>query len=277
MGMQSDYQRIAAAIRFLDEQAAEHPRLSDVAAEVGLSEFHFQRLFQRWAGISPKRFLQYAASGRAIELLRRRASTLDASLEAGLSGPGRLHDLTLQVIAMTPGEIQNQGAGLEIEYAFFETRFGTALMASTPRGLCHLSFTEHKREALKDLAASWPAARLVEKEQSLQKQFDLIFSERGRGRLSLCVRGTNFQVRVWEALLKIPEGRLTTYGELAREIGAPQASRAVGSAVGDNPIAYLIPCHRVIRSTGAFGQYRWGEERKRAMIAYESLRKDSVR
>jgi AraC family transcriptional regulator of adaptative response/methylated-DNA-[protein]-cysteine methyltransferase len=272
MSMKADYERIALAIRYLDAEALEQPRLSDVAAEVGLSEFHFQKLFQRWAGVSPKRFLQHGASVRAIELLRRKSSTLDASLQAGLSGPGRLHDLTLQMIAMTPGEIQKLGQGLRIEYGFEATPFGEALIASTHRGLCHLSFSESREEGLRDLARQWPAATLVPAE-TLRKVSAAIFDPLSSGgSLALCVRGTNFQVRVWEALLKIPEGRLTTYGDLARSIGSPGASRAVGSAVGDNPIAYLIPCHRVIRSTGAFGQYRWGAERKRAMIAYEALR-----
>lgn len=274
MSMQADYERIALAIRYLDRESSEQPRLSDVAAEVGLSEFHFQKLFQRWAGVSPKRFLQHGASVRAIELLRRKATTLDASLDAGLSGPGRLHDLTLQMVAMTPGEIQKLGQGLQIEYGFFHTPFGEALIGSTHRGICHISFQESRQEALRDLAAGWPEARLVESTEKLQPVSAAVFDPLSSGgALALCVRGTNFQVRVWEALLKIPEGALTTYGELARGIGSPGASRAVGTAVGDNPIAYLIPCHRVIRSTGAFGQYRWGESRKRVMLAYEALRR----
>lgn len=273
MSMQADYERITTAIRFLDEQSAELPRLSEVAEEVGLSEFHFQKVFQRWAGISPKRFLQHAASGRAIELLRRKSSALDTSLSAGLSGPGRLHDLTLQIVAMTPGEVQRLGHGLRIAYSFSDTPFGLALIGLTDRGICHLSFAASKDEGLRELKEEWPHSSLSRDPGRVQKIADAVFKPLSRRvPLALCLKGTNFQVRVWEALLKIPEGRLSTYGSLAKTLGSPGASRAVGSAVGDNPIAYLIPCHRVIRATGAFGQYRWGEERKRAMIAYESLR-----
>lgn len=271
--MQTDYERITTAIRFLDQQADELPRLSEVAEEVGLSEFHFQKVFQRWAGISPKRFLQHAASGRAIELLRRKSSTLETALSAGLSGPGRLHDLTLQILAMTPGEIQKLGHGLRISYAFCDTPFGMSLIGLTDRGICHLSFVDSREEGLRDLKERWPHSLLHADAARVQQTADAVFKPMSRrAPLALCIKGTNFQLRVWEALLKIPEGRLSTYGALARELGSPGASRAIGTAVGDNPIAYLIPCHRVIRATGAFGQYRWGEERKRAMIAYECLR-----
>ena len=269
-----DYALVAQAIRYIENQRRDQPELAAVADHVGLSEFHFQRLFSRWAGVSPKRFLQALTVEEARSALARSASVLDAAYAAGLSGPGRLHDLFVQCQAATPGEVKSGGAGLTIRYGMAPTPFGDALIGVTDRGICALSFvTEGETErAQNELAARWPGARLVEDRDESAAIAQRIFENtRPAEPLHLYIKGTNFQMQVWQALLRLPTGTLTTYGHLAQAIGRPGAARAVGSAVGSNAIAWLIPCHRVIRQTGAVEGYRWGSERKRAMLGWEAV------
>lgn len=269
-----DYARIERALRFLNLNYLHRPTLDEIAAHVHLSPFHFERLFQRWAGTSPKRFLQFLTKEHAKTLLRDSRSLLDAACGSGLSGAGRLHDLFVTCEAVTPGEYKLHGKGLTIEYGFHPTPFGEGLLARTDRGICALRFLSpaSRSPALRELRDEWPAAKFVENGRDTRGICRRIFGGAGtaaRRPFHLHLRGTNFQLKVWQALLMIPPGRLTNYGELAARIGAPRASRAVGSAIARNPIAYLIPCHRVIRSLGVIGDYRWGHERKQAMIARE--------
>ncbi len=271
----SDYHRIAEAIRFIESRVEEQPSLSDVANHLGLSPFHFQRLFRRWAGITPKDFLQFLTLANAKRQLAASTSLLETSLAVGLSGPGRLHDLFLSIEAVTPGEFKRGGAGLEIAWAVHPTPLGDALVATTPRGLCGLSFVEARDSAREELQARWPAARLRE-DANLTAATANEVARRMRGLthkpLRLVLKGTPFQIQVWTALLSIPEGQVTSYRGLALRAGAPSAARAVGTALGANPIGYLIPCHRVIRETGAIGDYHWGVQRKAIVLALESAR-----
>ncbi len=270
-----DYRRIAQAIAYLEEHALEQPSLDEVAEQMGLSPYHFQRLFKTWAGVSPKRFLQYLTVERAKKLLRQSASVLDAALDVGLSGPGRLHDLFVNVEAMTPGEFKNQGKDLQLSYGFHATPFGECLLAVTSRGICSLSFIdpENHAEPLKYLLNAWQDASIEENPETGKSTINQIFGQSGdrcQAPINLLLRGTNFQLKVWEALLRIPEGAVVSYGNLAASIGHPGAHRAVGTAVGKNPVAYLIPCHRVLRANGEIGGYRWGTTRKRAILAREA-------
>ena len=276
---QRDYRRIEAAIAHI---AAHHPdalSLDEIAAAANLSPFHFQRLFTRWAGVSPKQFARYLSLGQARAALRGgRASCLDAAFDAGLSGPGRLHDMFVTIEAMTPGEFRRGGAGLEIGYGFAPSLFGEILVAATSRGICHLGFVDDRMVALDRLRAAVPAARLSAtgagpQANALQAALNRDWTTLAKLRLHL--HGTPFQMKVWEALLRIPAGRLASYGDVAAVVGAPDASRAVGTAVGANPVAWLIPCHRVIRQSGAFGGYRWGTPRKQAMIGWEAAQHDA--
>src|SRR5258708_15200086 len=276
-----DYSRIERAIRFLEANFRAQPSLNEAAKSVGLSEYHFQRLFRSWAGISPKRFLQFLTAGHAKELLAQSRSVLDTAYESGLSGPGRLHDLFVNVEAMTPGEFKSKGAGLEISYGFHSTPFGPCLLAITDRGICGLSFlsAEDGRRALEVLKRKWPGATFSEDPDRTVPLIDQIFphtKRKGRRTLNLFLRGTNFQIKVWEGLLRIPTGSVVCYEDIARHLKEPRATRAVGSAVGQNPVAFIIPCHRVIRKTGAIGGYRWGADRKKAMLAWEAGRKDKL-
>lgn len=273
----SDFSRIAQAIQFLCAQAQDQPSLAAVAAQAGLSEFHFQRLFLKWAGISPKRFLQYLTLQEAKGLLLESRSVLEASLAVGLSSPSRLHDLFLSVEHMTPGQFKAQAKGLTLQWSVAATPFGRALLAILEGRLCALSFLEGEdpAAALAELQGRWPRARFQEDPAALQPFCaaleDRLLGQPGRS-LALALKGTAFQLQVWEALLKIPEGRVLAYGDLARSLGAPGASRAVGTAIAQNPIALLIPCHRVIQATGALGAYHWGADRKRAILALERAR-----
>jgi len=275
-GHMNDYERIAQVIRYLDDRHVEQPALATLAARTGLSRFHFHRLFSTWAGITPKGFLQCLTLSRAKDLLRDGESVLDVALESGLSGPGRLHDLCVNLEAASPGELKSGGAGWTISAGFAETPFGKCLVAEGPRGICHLSFVESESEkaAFAALQGDWPQARLQRDDAAAERLTARIFARpdgaRSQPVLRAFVRGTPFQVRVWRALLRIQPGRLTSYGRLANAIAQPAAARAVGTAVGQNPLAYLIPCHRVIRETGVMGNYRWGAIRKRAMMAWES-------
>ena len=273
----TDYARIEKAIRFLDRERAAAPALADVAAHVGLSETHFQKLFTRWAGISPKRFLQHRTAEVVKRLLREERAMLDVTYEAGLSGPGRLHDLIVNAEAVTPGEYQRKGEGLTIRYGFHPTPFGECVIAVTPRGICHLAFVHpvSRHEALDRVQRDWPEAKLVPDQAGTRLAAAQAFPPPGVARqpgLALHVRGTNFQLKVWRALLEVPVGDVTTYGAIAGAIGDAKASRAVGTAIGSNPVSYLIPCHRVIRASGEMGNYAWGVDRKRAMLALETSR-----
>ena len=275
-----DYARIERAIRYLDLHRQTQPALGDVARHVGLGESHFQRMFTRWAGISPKRFLQHQTAQVVKQLLRDRHSVLDAAYEAGLSGPSRLHDLIVNSEAVTPGEYRRAGEGLTIRFGFHPTPFGEALIAVTPKGICYLAFVHpvSRREALDRLRREWQAAELVPDQHATRATAARAFPAPGSTAtpgLSLHVKGTNFQLKVWDALLKVPDGAVTTYGDIAAAIGDPKASRAVGTAVGSNPVSYIIPCHRVIRSTGELGGYAWGPDRKRVMLALETTRAET--
>ena len=272
-----DYARIERALRFLNAHYLRRPTLDEIAAHIHLSPFHFERLFQRWAGTSPKRFLQHLTKEHAKAILQDSTSLLDAAYESGLSGTGRLHDLFVSCEAVTPGEYKLRGEGVTIEYGFHPTPFGECLLATTGRGICALRFLSapSRPTALRGLRDEWPAAEFVENDSETGEICGRIFSGAAKDAgapFHLYLRGTNFQLKVWQALLTIPCGRLANYGDLAAKIGAPRGSRAVGSAVGRNPVAYLIPCHRVIRSLGVIGDYRWGRERKQAIVGWERSR-----
>ena len=274
-----DYERIARAIEYLGRRADDQPDLADLARQAHLSEHHFQRLFTRWAGVSPKRFLQYLTVEHAKARLEASRSVLDVAGEVGLSSPGRLHDLFVGLEAMSPGEYKAGGAGLEIRYGIHETRFGPALVAVTGRGICGLHFLRDKSDGVSLLREDWPRAALREDAAATAPVAQRAFAPLHGGAnqpLALLVKGTNFQVRVWRALLALPEGAVTTYGQLARRIGEPRSARAVGGAVGANPIAWLIPCHRVIRESGELSHYRWGNTRKAALLAWEAARSSRV-
>lgn len=271
----NDYERIASVIRFLDENYTAQPDLAELAQRAGLSTFHFHRLFTAWAAVTPKDFVQCLTLESVRSVLKAGESVLSAAIEAGLSGPGRLHDLCVTLEAATPGEIKSGGAGLRVVYGFAATPFGRALIAESPRGICHLAFVANGGDAaaIAELAAAWPAAKMARDDKHVAALASSIFvREPGGARppLRAFVRGSQFQLRVWNALLRVPPGSLVTYGRLASAIGQPSASRAVGSAVGANPVAFLIPCHRVIRETGVLGNYRWDPIRKRAMIGWET-------
>jgi AraC family transcriptional regulator of adaptative response/methylated-DNA-[protein]-cysteine methyltransferase len=283
-----DYRRVEKAIRFIGERFRDQPTLDDVAGHLGMSSYHVQRLFKRWAGVSPKRFLQYVTIGHAKHLLRGADTVLEASYGSGLSGPSRLHDLFVTVEAVTPGEYRAGGEGVELRWGVHPTPFGPALFAETDRGVTSLAFVppEGPAAALGALHADWPRAALRHAPEATGRSAQRIFGPRGSPavrasdphgedggqRLRLHVRGTNLQVRVWEALLRIPPAAVTTYEALARAIEKPGAARAVGTAVARNPVAVIIPCHRVIRKNGDFGDYRWGSARKRALLGWESAR-----
>lgn len=276
--MTGDYQRIEQTIRYLSENFRQQPGLAQIAAQVGLSEFHFQRLFRRWAGVSPKRFLQFLTAEYARGVLQASGSVLEAAWESGLSGGGRLHDLTVALHAATPGEIKSHGAGLTIRYGFHPTPFGEALIAATNRGICALAFVQGSREeALESVRTPWKNAAFVLDQTGTAVLAERIFSsgkQHNGAPPALHIQGTNFQIKVWQALLCLPPGSAATYGDIAAAIGAPGAARAVGSAVGQNPVAWLIPCHRVIRKTGILGEYRWGAVRKKAMLGWEAAHEE---
>lgn len=268
---QHQYAAVARAIAFIRANAARQPSLAEIAGAAQLSEFHLQRLFSAWAGLSPKRFLQYLTKEHARQALRASAGVLDAALGAGLSGPGRLHDLMVSCEALTPGEIQALGASVELRHGFASTPCGEALFGWTGRGICHLAFCDDDQtEKLAGLLCDWPAARLVRDDSGAEELATRVFPATPMpGKLHLLLRGTNFQIKVWEALLAIPPASLVSYRQLAAHAGNPRAQRAVGSALAANVIAYLIPCHRVIRESGESGSYRWGDERKLALHAWE--------
>jgi AraC family transcriptional regulator of adaptative response/methylated-DNA-[protein]-cysteine methyltransferase len=267
-----DYRLIEQAIRYIESNATRQPELEEVAAAVGMSEFHFQRTFTRWAGISPKRFLQFLTKEHAKGLLAQSENLLDTTHQVGLSSLGRLHDLFVTTEAVTPGEYKTRGAGVTIRYGIHPTPFGKCLIATTERGICHLGFVQTSEgDAVDNLVAAWKEAKMIEDGKATAPLVAPIFDLKWRGNeaLRLHLRGTNFQIKVWEALLQIPQGTVTTYERIATRIGQPSALRAVGSAVGHNPIAVLIPCHRVLRKDGDFGNYRYGSARKKALLFSE--------
>ncbi|MGL4632233.1 MAG: methylated-DNA--[protein]-cysteine S-methyltransferase [Leadbetterella sp.] len=267
-----NYIRIAEAIEYIKTNFKEQPTLDEIASRVHLSPFHFQRLFIEWAGTSPKKFLQYTTVEYAKTLLKETQATLfETAYEAGLSGTGRLHDLFINIEGMTPAEYKNGGKNLAINYSFASSPFGNILIASTEKGICFMAFIDDKHTAFEDLHSHFPNAQFRQILDSTQQNALYIFTHDWTklSKIKLHLKGTDFQLKVWQTLLRIPLGQLTTYGSIASEIENPNASRAVGTAIGNNPVAFLIPCHRVIQSTGVFGGYMWGNTRKTAIIGWE--------
>ena len=270
------YSKVAEAINYINTNFKDQPTLDEVAGHVHLSPYHFQRLFREWAGTTPKKFLQYITSRYTKRLLRaaEERTLFDAAHQAGLSGTSRLHDLFISIEGMTPAEYKNGGRNLEIQFDFRESPFGKLMIASTQKGICRMTFAEDEEEALNSLMEEFPNADFHRETNTHGIGALTIFRDdwSDLSRIKLHLKGSEFQLKVWEMLLKIPVGDLSTYGSIADKMGSPKASRAVGSAVGKNPVAYLIPCHRVIRSTGEIGNYMWGETRKTAMIGWEGVK-----
>jgi len=272
---QIDYNRIAKAIEYIQSNFKLQPSLEEVAEKVHLSPTHFQKIFTDWAGTSPKKFLQFISIEHAKSLLKEeKLSVFDAAYETGLSSTSRLHDLFVKIEGMSPAEFKNGGKSLIINHSFSESPFGNILVASTEKGICHLAFENNQEMALGNLKAQFPNASFYEKQDQFQKDALSIFGKDWNklNTVKLHLKGTDFQLKVWESLLTIPMGKLSTYGNLAGKIGNPKASRAVGTAIGSNPVAFLIPCHRVIQSSGNMGGYRWGKDRKQLIIGWESSR-----
>lgn len=268
-----DYARVAQAIEYIRENFRSQPELEDIAQTVCLSPAHFQRLFTEWSGVSPKKFLQYISIEHAKKILKE-GTLSDTAYETGLSGTSRLHDLFIHIEGMTPGEYKNGGENLSIHYSFMESPFGDILVASTTKGICHMAFADDKSTALDVLQSKFPYAGYRQVVDEIQQNALFIFTQDWNklGEIKLHLKGTDFQLKVWKTLLDIPMGQLRTYNDIAFQVDKPRASRAVGTAIGDNPVAYLIPCHRVIRSSGELGGYRWGLTRKTAMIGWEAAK-----
>jgi AraC family transcriptional regulator of adaptative response/methylated-DNA-[protein]-cysteine methyltransferase len=270
-----NYNRIAEAIEYIKTNFKEQPNLDEVAQKVNLSPFHFQRLFSEWAGTSPKKFLQYTTVEYAKTLLKENQATLfDTAYETGLSGTGRLHDLFINIEGMTPAEYKNGGKNLTINYSFAQSPFGNIIVASTEKGICFMAFSDNEAVAFSTLQSHFPNANFNQRIDVIQQNALYIFTHDWTKlhHIKLHLKGTDFQLKVWETLLKIPSGQLTTYGTIAHKIEKPNASRAVGTAIGSNPVAFLIPCHRVIQSTGTLGGYMWGNTRKTAIIGWEAAK-----
>lgn len=274
-----DYVRVEQAILFLEQNFRRQPTLKEIAHNIGLSEHHFQRLFSRWAEISPKRFLQFLTLEHAEKLLTESSNLLDVTYETGLSSPGRLHDLFVTCEAVTPGEYKKQADGLTIIYGFHPSPFGECLLAMTERGVCGLEFVPEGEQTavLEDLKQNWARATFIEDPDRTQPFAELIFDPvKEKQALPVVLKGTNFQIKVWQALLKIPAGAVVSYNDIAALIGQPKAARAVGNAVARNPIGFVIPCHRVIRKVGHVGDYHWGAVRKRVILAWESAQVETA-
>jgi AraC family transcriptional regulator, regulatory protein of adaptative response / methylated-DNA-[protein]-cysteine methyltransferase len=270
-----NFHRIAEAIDYIQTNFKAQPSLNEVAAKIHVSPFHFQKLFTDWAGVSPKKFLQYISVQHAKNILQDKTATLfDAAFETGLSGTGRLHDLFIKIEGMTPGEFKNGGESLSINYSYAESPFGNIIVASTTKGICYMAFADEQQKALNDLQQHFPNATFKQMLDVIQQHALYIFTHDWSKlhQIKLHLKGTDFQLKVWETLLKIPMGELSTYGTIAQKIKNPNASRAVGTAIGSNPVAFLIPCHRVIQSTGTFGGYMWGPVRKTAIIGWEAAK-----
>jgi AraC family transcriptional regulator, regulatory protein of adaptative response / methylated-DNA-[protein]-cysteine methyltransferase len=277
MGLQhqTNFYRIAEAIDYLKNNFTKQPSLDELAAHVHMSPFHFQKMFTEWVGVSPKKFVQYITVSNAKNILRNKQATLfDAAIETGLSGTGRLHDLFVNIEGMTPGEYKNGGENLVIDYCFAESIFGNIIIAATQKGICHIAFYDDKNFAITHLQKLFSKATYTQKENPFFKNVRTFFNNSVNDieKIKLHLKGTDFQLKVWETLLTIPMGQLSTYGNIANKINNPKAARAVGTAIGDNPVAFLIPCHRVIQSTGIFGGYMWGPKRKTAMIGWEGVK-----
>lgn len=265
-----NYDRIAKAIAFIQAHHTVQPDLDAIAAHVHLSPYHFQRLFKEWAGITPKKFLQYISLSHAKQLLNEN-TLAETTFQTGLSSTSRLHDLFIRIEGMTPSEYKNGGIHLTIKYCYEHTFFGQILIASTDKGICHISFVENSEEGFTSLKNQFPQANFIAKKTPFhQSVLDFFENKKNNTAIHLHVKGTPFQLKVWEALLKIPTGHLNSYGNIAQQIDSPKASRAVGTAIGNNPVAYLIPCHRVIQASGIIGGYMWNPIRKQAIIAWES-------
>ena len=270
-----DYERIEKAIKFIENNLSSQPDLKAIATHIGLSEYHFQRLFSRWVGISPKRFLQFLTKEYAKQLMQQSANLLDVTYEAGLSSPGRLHDLFVTCEAVTPGEYKSKGEGITIKYGYHPSPFGQCLLATTERGICGFFFVRNRdrKDPLSELRFFWEKAEIVEDPLASQELVERIFNRsfaNTHAPLHLILNGTNFQMKVWEALIKIPFGTVVSYEDIAIQVGIPGATRAVGTAVGKNPISFIIPCHRVIRKTAEFGNYGGGTARKKAILGWEA-------
>lgn len=267
------YELVSDTIGWMARHQSEQPDLNRLSAAMGVSPYHLQRTFQSWVGVSPKQFLKSLTRKAALARLNDGCSVLDSALEAGLSGPGRLHDLLISTDALTPGEIRKRGEGISLGYGIGGSLFGKTLVAWSSRGVSFLAFCQEKGpdRALEDLRQQWSNAEFVEEPEKAQEWIDTIFSQSHDKPIPVWLRGSAFQLKVWEALLQIPEGKHATYGHIASLVGHPGAARAVGTAIGSNPIAYIIPCHRVIRQAGEIGGYRWGESTKRAIIGYEAV------
>ena len=275
---QLNYNRIAEAITYLQENFKLQPDLDQIAEKINLSPFHFQRLFTEWAGVSPKKFLQYLSLAYAKDRLRAQENLFDVAYQTGLSGTGRLHDLFVNIEGMTPGEFKNGGENLTINYSFCTTSFGKIIVASTSVGICYMAFANEEKEAFNLLQQQFPLAKYVHQQDEIQQNALHFFKQNwvALKPVKLHLKGTTFQLKVWETLLKIPTGAMATYGNIAQAVGQPAAARAVGSAIGDNPVALLIPCHRVIQSSGNFGQYHWGAVRKTAILGWEASQVDNA-
>lgn len=269
-----NYQRIAVAIEYIVSNFRNQPSLEEIAEKINLSPFHFQKLFTEWAGTTPKKFLQYISTQHAKKLLREKATLFETTFQTGLSSTSRLHDLFVTIEGMTPAEYKNGGENLGINYSFAETPFGKVIVASTLKGVCYIAFDDDNSTALTKLSAKFPSAGFKEQPDKFQMDALHIFQDDWTtlSNIKLHLKATAFQLKVWEALLKIPMGGLSTYGSIAKEINTPGASRAVGTAIGSNPVAFLIPCHRVIQTSGTFGGYMWGNTRKTAIIGWESAK-----
>lgn len=280
MSASLNYSRIAKAIEYIQHNFQQQPNLAEIAAHVHLSPAHFQRLFTEWVGISPKKFLQYTTIQHAKSILKQppKITLLDTTFDAGLSSSSRLHDLFIQIEGMTPAEYRHGGQALQINYSFAETLFGKVLIASTLKGICYLAFIDNEETALISLREQFPKAQLTKYSDALQQQALQIFqfNRDNLSKIKLHLKATAFQLKVWESLLKIPMGQLSAYGAVAKDIGQKNAARAVGTAIGHNPVAFLIPCHRVIQASGNFGGYMWGTTRKTAIIAWESAKVEQL-
>jgi len=272
--MNTDYNRIEEAILYIKENFQQQPALEEVAKHVHVSAYHFQRMFKDWAGVSPKKFLQYISVEHAKKLLQQQATIADAAFETGLSATSRLHDLFITIEGMTPGEYKNGGESLQINYSHAETLFGDIIIASTAKGICHLAFANNTTEAIVRLKEKFPKAIYLQKTDLLQQDALRIFKADWNDlpKIKLHLKGTAFQLKIWETLLHIPLGGAATYGHIANLTHQPNASRAVGTAIGSNPVAYIIPCHRVIRNTGVSGEYAWGSTRKTAILGWEAAK-----